>query len=172
MAAYSIYRAKVENDLFENQSQHSGALGIASAVDSGLADYVASSAFTERIGAVHVPHPFDSHPPLGERLQAVGAPMGMQDYAAVAVQVPASNWTSEIVTADAIEGRLWSAFDQAFAAQHERTLAYRYQPANDTERPGPASERRAGGSRRDCWSDYRRSGWAGWCRRQYWLPEG
>lgn len=134
VAAYSIYRNKIESELFEHRDQHTGALGIASAVDSGLAAYVHSPAFVEKISTVHVPHPFDSHPPLNERMQAVGAAIGEQDYAAVAVEVPATSWAGEIITADAIEGRLWSAYDQAFAAQHERTLAFRYQPANDAER--------------------------------------
>jgi len=134
VAAYSIYRSKIESDLFEHKTQHTGALGIASAIDAGLASYVQSPAFMEQIGTVHVPHPFDSHPPLNERMLAVGTSMAAQDYATVAAEVPASSWASEIITADAIEGRLWSAFDRAFAAHHERTLAYRYQPANDAER--------------------------------------
>lgn len=133
VAAYSICRGKIQNDLFENRTQLSGALGIAAAVEGGLASYVHSPAFMERIASVHVPHPFDSHPPLSERMQAVGATMGAEDYAAVAVETPLTSWASEISTADAIEGRLWSAFDEAFAAHHERSLAYRYQPANDAE---------------------------------------
>ena len=133
IAAYSIYRNKIEADLFQQQAQHTGALGIASAVDSGLATYVHSPAFMQQISNVHVPHPFDSHPPLNERMTAVNAPIGESDYAAVAVEVPTASWAGEINTADAIEGRLWGAYDQAFAAQHERMLAYRYQPANDIE---------------------------------------
>lgn len=134
VAAYSIYRNKIECELFEHRAQHTGALGIESAIDSGLAPYVQSAAFREKINTVHVPHPFDSHPPLNERMQAVGAPIHAQDYTAVAVETPAASWVGEIKTADAIEGRLWSAYDEAFAAQHERSLAFRYQPANDAER--------------------------------------
>jgi len=66
-------------------------------------------------------------------MTAVGAAMGAQDYAAVSVEAPASSWAGEINSADAIELSLRRAFDQAFAAQHERTLAYRYQPANNAE---------------------------------------
>jgi hypothetical protein len=133
VAAYSIYRNKVERDLFEHKAEHTGALGIASAIDRGLGAYVQSPAFMEQISTVHVPHPFDSHPPLDERMKAVGATLSAPDYSAIAGEIPASSWAGEIMTADAIEGRLWSAFDQAFAAQHERTLAYRYQPATEAE---------------------------------------
>ena len=133
VAAYSIYRSKIESELFEREFQHGGALGIASAIDKGLAAYVQSPAFMDKISTAHVPHPFDSHPPLNERMQAVGAAMGVQDYATVAVEAPASSWANEISTADAIESRLWAVFDRAFAAHHERSLAYRYQPANEAE---------------------------------------
>jgi Zn-dependent protease with chaperone function len=133
VAAYAIYRNKIERDLFEHLSLHTGALGIATAIDSGLPAYVQSPAFMENISSVHVPHPFDSHPPLSERMQAVGAAMDAQDYATVAVEPPATSWVSEISTADAIESRMWSTFDQAFAAEHERVLAFRYLPANDAE---------------------------------------
>ncbi len=50
------------------------------------------------------------------------------------VRVPAATWAQQILTADAIEQRLWGAYEQAFAADHERSLAYRYEPANDEER--------------------------------------
>lgn len=134
LTAYSIYRNKIESDLFGYNVQHSGSLGIASAIDRGLGGYVQSQAFIDNIGTVHVPHPFDSHPPLNERIEAVGAPFRAHDYATIAVEAPATNWASEIINADAIEGRLWSAYDEAFAAQHERSLAYRYRPADETER--------------------------------------
>jgi Zn-dependent protease with chaperone function len=134
VAAYSIYRAKLEGELFEQTTLHTGELGIASAIDNGLAGYVQSPAFVEKISSVQIPHPFDSHPPLEERMRAVGVTLRSDSYAAIAMQAPASTWVSDINPADAIEARLWSAFDEAFAAQHERMLAYRYQPTNEEER--------------------------------------
>jgi Zn-dependent protease with chaperone function len=133
VAAYSIYRNQIEGDLFRHNAQHAGSLGIASAVDNGLAAYVQSPAFSETIGTVHIPHPFDSHPPLSERMQAVGVSTGVQNYGAIAVEAPSTNWTAEILDADAIESRLWGVYDQAFAAHHERSLAYRYRPSNEAE---------------------------------------
>ncbi len=67
-------------------------------------------------------------------MQAVGAAIGSQDYAKIAIEVPTVSWAGEITTADAIESRLWSAYDQEFAAQHERSLAFRYRPATDATR--------------------------------------
>ncbi len=48
LAAYSIYRNKIESDLFGHNAQHTGSLGIASAIDSGLGTYVHSAAFTDK----------------------------------------------------------------------------------------------------------------------------
>lgn len=42
-------------------------------------------------------------------------------------------WAEDIVSADAIEQRLWSAYEAAFAQQHELSLAYRYWPRNEEE---------------------------------------
>jgi Zn-dependent protease with chaperone function len=134
VAAYSMYRSKVENTLFEQQVKHTGALGIAAQVDKGLSEFVASSAFVDAIKTAHVPHPFDSHPPLHERAKAVGVPITEADYSRIALQQPEQSWVAYMNTADAIEQRLWGAYDEAFAAQHEHSLAYRYEPANDAER--------------------------------------
>jgi hypothetical protein len=37
-------------------------------------------------------------------------------------------------TAPRIEERLWAAYEQRFAANHEQSLAYRYEPANEEEK--------------------------------------
>lgn len=132
-AAYSIYRSKVEEQLFKRRSQHTGGLGIAAQINSGLATFVQSPAFMDQISKVQVPHPFDSHPPLNERMSAVGAVLAPEHYADVAAEMPASSWASDIIPADAIEDRLWNVHDGAFAAKHERSLAYRYEPANEAE---------------------------------------
>jgi len=64
----------------------------------------------------------------------VGMPLKEHDYSAIAVRKPTATWVQEILTADAIEQRLWSDYEQQFAQDHERSLAYRYEPANDQER--------------------------------------
>lgn len=134
VAAYAIYRNKIEGDLFGQRTQHTGTLGIAQEVERGLGDFVHSPAFMERIKTVHVPHPFDSHPPLADRMNAVGVEVAEADYPMIAAQVPATSWVNEITTAEGIEQRLWGVYDQAFAAQHEQSLALRYEPANEAER--------------------------------------
>ena len=82
----------------------------------------------------NVPHPFDSHPAMPERMRNVGTSLPERDYGAIAVRAPAATWVQEILTAEGIEQRLWSAYEQQVAQDHERSLAYRYEPANDQER--------------------------------------
>jgi len=81
-----------------------------------------------------VPHPFDSHPPLPERMKNVGCELAESEFGGIAAAVPAAHWVTGIRTADEVEQRLWAAYEQRFAAVHEQSLAYRYEPANEAER--------------------------------------
>ena len=134
ISAYSSYRNTVENQLFEQNRQHTGALGIASFVADGLHPYARSGEFVNDMKTAEVPHPYDSHPHLLERMRNVQHSVGEEDYSAIVTTAPRSTWADEILTAAAIEGRLWTDYEQRFAAAHEQSLAYRYEPANDEER--------------------------------------
>jgi Zn-dependent protease with chaperone function len=135
IAAYAQYRYKIEDELFGRNDRHDNtSLGIAGFVAQGLTPYAASDDFLDAMKTANVPHPFDSHPAMPERLRNVGMPLKEHDYGAIAVRKPAATWVQEILTADAIEQRLWSDYEQQFAQDHERSLAYRYEPANDQER--------------------------------------
>jgi Zn-dependent protease with chaperone function len=133
IAAYSRYRSEIENQLFQHDARHSDTLGIAGKVAAGLTPYAASVHFAKMMETANVPHPFDSHPPMQERMRNVGQQIGEQDYGAIVTSSPASTWVSDINTADMIEQRMWAAYERRFAAAHEESLAYRYEPANDAE---------------------------------------
>ncbi|NUZ04680.1 M48 family metalloprotease [Schlegelella sp. ID0723] len=134
IAAYANYRSNVEGRLFAHDQRHTGELGIAGFVASGLLPYAASGEFLDAMKTANVPHPFDSHPPLGERMRNVGSPIDEAAYGEVVSRLPQSSWADEIVDAAAIEQRLWQAYEERFSQSHERALAYRYEPANDDER--------------------------------------
>lgn len=134
IAAYDHYRNNTERALFERDHKLDNTLGIATAVAQGLRPYAASIDFVDDMRTAHIPHPFDSHPPLAQRMQQVGHPLDPDAYGAIVLQVPATTWADEIATADAIEQRLWAAYEQQFAQNHEQALAYRYEPGNDQER--------------------------------------
>lgn len=134
VAAYASYRNEVEGKLFDQNERHSGNLGIAQRVALGLNEFSQSSEFVEMMRASNVPHPFDSHPALQERMRNVGFELPEQEFASVVASTPAVTWADSIVSADAIEQRLWQSFEQYFSQAHEETLAYRYEPATDQER--------------------------------------
>jgi Zn-dependent protease with chaperone function len=134
VAAYARYRSEVENQLFNQQQRHDGALDIGQRVASGLAAFSSSPEFNEAMHAGSVPHPFDSHPPLQQRMHNVGFYLPQEEFAAVVCQPAAAPWTRDIPDADAMEQRQWQAFERQFSQAHEEALAYRYEPRNDEER--------------------------------------
>lgn len=134
IAAYDHYRHNTERALFARDHKLDPTLGIAAAVARGLRPYAASIDFVDDMRTAHIPHPFDSHPPLADRMRQVGHPVDPDAYGAIVLQVPDTTWADEIASADAIEQRLWAAYEQQFAQNHEQALAYRYEPANDQER--------------------------------------
>lgn len=134
VTAYSSHRSAIERQLFEQQQQHAGALGLKQRIASGLSAHAASDGFLEALRLANVPHPYDSHPPLEERLARLGAPLAAKDCAALLQEAPAVTWADQLHTSTAIEDRLWRAYEQRFTDAHERSLAYRYLPASDEER--------------------------------------
>ncbi|WP_431131346.1 M48 family metallopeptidase [Variovorax paradoxus] len=134
ISAYASYRNDVERKLFAQNQEHDGALGIAGFVAAGLPPYANSEAFIETMKTADVPHPYDTHPPLLERMRNVGHHVPESAYGAIVATAPEASWADDIVTAAAIEQRLWSDYEQRFVQNHELSLAYRYEPATEEER--------------------------------------
>jgi len=134
ISAYSNYRSEVERQLFAQDSRHDSTIGIASRVAAGLAPYATSNHFVDSMKTANVPHPFDSHPPLLERMRNVGHEVTELEYGPIITSIPENGWVNDILTAEKIETELWSAYEKQFADAHEASLAYRYLPATDAER--------------------------------------
>ena len=134
VSAYSIYRSEVERELFAQESRHDGDIGIAGRVVAGLSPFVATNQFIDSMKSANVPHPFDSHPPLIERMRNVGHEVGEQDFAPIITAVPADGWIADMPVAESVETALWQEYEREFASAHENSLAYRYLPATDEER--------------------------------------
>lgn len=134
IAAYSRYRERVEQGLFERNSAHSN-LDLAHSVAVGFVEYARGQRLAEDLQAEHaIPHPFDSHPSLGERFRNVGLAAPNEGVADVVIRTEAQTWFQEIGDAERIEKELWEAYAARFRAAHEEALAYRYRPSNDAER--------------------------------------
>lgn len=134
VVAYSHHRAAVESELFAVDERHAAdALSIKDRAARGLAEHVASETFRESVAQGDVPHPFDSHPVLAERLAALGSPLDEHARAHVFDASPPTSWTDRFADADAIEERLWARYEARFSEVHEESLAYRFLPANEEQ---------------------------------------
>jgi len=133
VGAYASFRDRVEADLFSSREQQRN-VAIAERVALGFAQYAGSEAVHEDLNGSVTPHPFDSHPPLVARLENVGEKLAQDDVVRVLLEPSTSSWVSAILEADAIEARLWGAYEARFTQAHDLMLAYRYEPSNETER--------------------------------------
>jgi Zn-dependent protease with chaperone function len=133
VGAYASFRDRVEADLFASSEQQRN-VAIAERVALGFAQYAGSPVVHEDLGGSVTPHPFDSHPPLAARLENVGEKLAQDDVVRVLLEPSTSSWVSAILDADAIEARLWGAYEARFTQAHDLMLAYRYEPSNEAER--------------------------------------
>src|SRR5690606_3316022 len=71
IAAYASFRNSVQQELFD-QEQVLESADISRRIDAGFPTYAASFANSPKLADFENLHPFDSHPPLHQRLEAVG----------------------------------------------------------------------------------------------------
>jgi Zn-dependent protease with chaperone function len=133
ISAYASYRYEIERNLFENNALHESELGIRHAIAAGLPEHVGSPDFISLMREQNVPHPFDSHPPLAERMRNVGFTVEESAYAAMAAERPTESWVDLIPVADSIEQQLWQKYERDFSSNHEESLAWRYLPTGEAE---------------------------------------
>lgn len=133
ISAYASYRGEVEQMLFENKTQHQSELGISKAIALGLSQHVSSPDFTAMMREQNVPHPFDSHPSLVDRMRNVEYWVRDMDYAALATVIPAESWVDLMPLAAEIEQSLWQQYEDNFSSAHELSLAWSYLPEGEEE---------------------------------------
>jgi len=133
ISAYCNYRGQIEEELFQRGERHDDEIGISAYVARGLKPFAYSEKFQDAMQGANVPHPFDSHPKLAERMANVSSPIPAKLFGAVVATEVTASWYSEILNAADIERRLWSAYESRFARAHEQILAYRYLPSNERE---------------------------------------
>ena len=134
IAAYATYRAYTESELFNQRDKLNETLGIAERITQGLRPWATSPSFIEAMTDAKIPHPFDSHPPLDERMRGVSCVILPEHFSRLVTTTPTTTWAEEIQDAASVEARLWAGYEKEFAATHEHSLAYRYDPSNPDER--------------------------------------
>jgi hypothetical protein len=133
ISAYSDFRSKIQQELFRSERALQAA-NISAQLEQGFHDHALAFAARPDLGGVETAHPFDSHPPMSQRLEAVGAPFRPEDARELVDAPGDGRWYDAIDGAEEIEREHWARFEEAFRAYHEGTLAYRLLPETDEER--------------------------------------
>lgn len=132
ITAYSEYRNKLEQEFFEAEEAHEQ-VNLSQRIDSGFREFTTAFVDKRDVGQLATAHPFDTHPPLQQRLEALGfraSPDTMRD--ALYDDSPGP-WFEKIDQADTLEHAQWNHYEERFRQFHEQILAYRFIPSNDTE---------------------------------------
>jgi Zn-dependent protease with chaperone function len=130
--AYGAYRREIEERLFEEESPHAE-LNISQRLETGFRDFSPGFADTAIGDAPAAPHPFDSHPSLGERLRSLGRPIDPASLRDVLATATDGAWYAKIPDAIRRESELWSRYESRFREVHGRSLAYRLLPSTPEE---------------------------------------
>jgi Zn-dependent protease with chaperone function len=132
ITCYCDYRAKMEQTILEKQRIDEG-LNLSLQLEQGYAASLSGFANGETVADERVPHPFDTHPTLNNRL----AQLGFEASAALrdgGLQEPAANsWYHAIRVAPEMEQRLWTQQQQYLQIVHSMDLAWRLLPKDEEE---------------------------------------
>lgn len=131
--AYSKFRNDIQQKLFE-QERALETTNIAGQIAAGFSASAVRFAAEHDIGELKSSHPFDSHPALADRLEAVGVPLSHQTAESLLAAPGDGGWYRMIDNAEEIEQKQWADFEARFRSYHEATLPYRFLPETDEER--------------------------------------
>jgi Zn-dependent protease with chaperone function len=132
IAAYSQFRTNVEQDLFKEE-QALVTADVSDRIARGFPGYAAAFATSPQLSTAETTHPFDSHPPMSQRLAALGIPFAPQELERFLSTPGDGGWYLHIPEASEHERRQWEEFEERFRKFHESTLPYRYLPATPEE---------------------------------------
>lgn len=131
--AYSKFRNQVQDELFKQERVLESA-NIADQIAEGFPAFAQRFAKEHDIGELKSSHPFDSHPPLVDRMEAVGVPLSAESAKSLLAAPGDGGWYRMIGQAEETERRQWNDFEEKFRDVHEQSLAYRLLPETDEER--------------------------------------
>ncbi len=131
ITAYDEYHNKTENEIIESNETDSD---LAGRLKTGFDDFAAHYHEGRTLLESTTTHPFDSHPPLGQRIEALGlAPS--PEFLREALDEPTDEaWYRKIDGVEEIESRQWDAYQARFKQNHELILACRTVPETDEQR--------------------------------------
>lgn len=132
ITAYSQYRAELEKEFFDAEEVHQQ-VNLSERIDGGFLAYTSAFVDKHNVGDLASSHPFDSHPPLKQRLEAIGFSATPDAMRNALYDESIGTWFQKIEDATILERDQWTAYEEQFRQFHENILAYRYLPANESE---------------------------------------
>lgn len=133
IAAYSKYRHTVEQDLLW-QEQAFETANVSERIEQGFHDYSAQFASSPDIENLETSHPFDSHPSLSQRFDAMNLRLRSEDTRSLLATPGDGRWYRDIQNATQMERQQWNDFEEQFRRSHEESLPYRFLPETVEER--------------------------------------
>jgi Zn-dependent protease with chaperone function len=132
VTSYCDFRAETERAILARERVDEG-LNLALNLEQGYPAFLSSFVQNSKANEERVPHPFDSHPTLSNRLEHLGFdPQTALDDEAIH-QAPAASWYQEISTAHSIEERLWTKRQAVLQEYHQHDLLWRLLPKNEEQ---------------------------------------
>jgi Zn-dependent protease with chaperone function len=132
ITAYAKFREQVQEELFKQERVLESA-NIAERIAAGFSAFTEQFAAEHDIGELRSSHPFDSHPPLADRLEAVGTPLSAETAQALLAAPGDGGWYQMINSAEELERKQWDDFEAKFRSIHEQSLPNRLLPETDEE---------------------------------------
>src|SRR5262249_10503077 len=102
-------------------------------IEQGFRQYAACFVSGPDIGRLAPAHPFDSHPPLAQRLDAIGMPLGSGEAQTLLAGAGGGRWDQYIPTTEQMEKEQWRQYEERFRLYHEQSLPYRFLPETAEE---------------------------------------
>ncbi|MEW4452377.1 M48 family metallopeptidase [Bremerella sp. JC817] len=133
VVAFSRYREQCEEEIYEAAAIDANST-ISKRLDDGFRPFAESYFDENPIGELTSVHPFDSHPPVQQRLKFIGFQADAHTLRTALADQSVGPWYRNIYDAEEIERQQWSAYEAEFRTFHETMLVHRYLPSNDTER--------------------------------------
>lgn len=132
IAAYATYRNSIEEELFK-QEEALEVANISEQIEGGFTAYATSFLSTQDLDHLETAHPFDSHPPTSQRLEAVGLGATLDSNQQLLEREGDGRWYRNIVTAEKLEDEQWGEYEEKFRKFHEEVLAYRFLPETEDQ---------------------------------------
>ena len=132
IAAYCRYREKVQTDLF-GKEENVEVMDVSVRIENGFPAFMKECVAGTELADSGTPHPFDTHPPLGKRVENLGLEMPALLQSQYSLPAPENSWFSAIEGAAGIEAEQWKAFEDAFHTAHQESLAWRFTPSGEAE---------------------------------------